>query len=340
VTHMSYPRLGRKDLTGKVIDAHSHAGVALGAYAKAEYPYAQTIEGLYYRQRQGRVDLNVVFPFSSDLYFDMRGLVGGNHVKARRPVSPVPFQVENTLLLREVFDYCPEISHRFLPFISVDPARETRAQMRHVEKVAKRYPVYGIKINPVMCQSPVAALLGLGQCFLSLAQERNLPILMHTSSVPADVCSYAGDAFKVIDANPGIRFCLAHCILFSRPFLDRALASPNTWVDTAAFKIQVDLCRDLAEKGVISRRDLVEADFTNYDDVFAAVCSRYGDRIIWGTDSPAYAYICRRQLNRTKWQDFAYKGTYEDEIRLLRNSSPHVRQNISNRNTISFLMGI
>lgn len=335
---MKYPRLKKKDLAGRVIDAHSHAGVSLGMYARAEYPYAQTIEGLYYQQRQGRVDVNVVFPFSSDLYFDMRRLAGGHHVKGRPPISPVPYQVENTLLLREIFDYCPEISRRFLPFISVDPARETRAQLRVIEQLLKRYPVYGIKINPVVCQSPVIALLKEGQCFLSFAREHNLPFLLHTSPVPADVCSYAGDAFKVIDKYADLRFCLAHCILFSKSFLDRALSTPNAWVDTAAFKIQVDLCRDLAGR-IIRRGDLIEADFTDYDDVFAAVCARYGERIIWGTDSPAYVYICRRQLNTAQWQQFNYKGTYEDEVRLLRKRPPGIRRIISNRNTIHFLMG-
>jgi len=335
---MSYPRLKKKDLAGKVIDAHSHAGVALGAYGRAEFPYAQTIEGLYYQQRSGGVDVNVVFPFTADLYFDMPPLVAGRYLKARGVISPVPFQVENTLLLREVFDYCPELSRRFLPFISVDPARETRAQLRVIKQLLKRYPVYGIKINPVICQSPVSALLKAGQCFLSFAKEHNLPILLHTSSVAADVFSYAGNAFKVIDAHPEIRFCLAHCILFSKSFLDRALAAPNVWVDTAAFKIQVDLCRDLAGK-VISRRNLIDADFNDHDDVHAAICNQYGARIIWGTDSPAYVYICRRQLSKTKWQDFDYKGRYEDEVRLLRNRPPAVRRTVSNHNTIRFLMG-
>ena len=138
---MSYPRLKKKDLAGKVIDGHSHAGVCLAKYGRAEFPYAQTIEGLYYQQRSGGVDVNVVFPFTADLFFDLKKLVGGHHARARAPVSPVPFQVENTLLLREVFDYCPELSRRFLPFISVDPARETRAQLRVIKQLLKRYPV-------------------------------------------------------------------------------------------------------------------------------------------------------------------------------------------------------
>lgn len=63
--------LRKKDLENKIIDAHSHTGVALGSYGRAEYPYAQTVEGLYYRQIQGGVDINIVFPFTADLYVNL-----------------------------------------------------------------------------------------------------------------------------------------------------------------------------------------------------------------------------------------------------------------------------
>ncbi len=336
--HGKIARIQPADLAGKVIDAHSHVGVALGSYGRAEYPYAQNIEGLYYQQLHGGVDVNIVFPFTSDLYFDLPGLIAGRFEKSRPPVSSAPFQAENLLLLREVFDYCPELSRRFLPFISMDPLRETRAQAREIEKLLKKYPVYGIKINPATSHAPVTALLKEGRCLLALAREQNWPILLHTSGQASDVNSYAGNAFKVIDANPDIRFCLAHCILFKKPFLDRALATPNVWVDTAAFKIQVDVCRKWAGK-TINQSDLIDADFSDHNDVLAKICADYGEKIVWGTDSPAYAYICRRKLNKTQWQEFNYKGTYDDEIRLLRRRSPSVRRKITNRNTLRFLFG-
>jgi len=100
----------------------------------------------------------------------------------------------------------------------------------------------------------------------------------------------------------------------------------------------VDVCRDMVGR-LIKHDDLIDADFTDYDDVFAAICDRYGDRIVWGTDSPGYAYICRRKLNATRWQYFKYKGLYEDEVRLLRTRPPGIRRIISNRNTVCFLMG-
>ncbi|MGI6088366.1 MAG: amidohydrolase family protein [Kiritimatiellia bacterium] len=333
-------RITPANLKGKVIDAHSHSGVAIPPYGRAEYPYAQTIEGLYYQQLHGGVDVNITFPFSSDLYFDLPALIAGKYKKSRSAVSKAPFQMENLLLLREVFDYCPELSCRFLPFISMDPLREPQSQARYIKKLLNKYPVYGIKINPATSQAPVIALLKKeSRCLLDLAREQNWPILLHTTSQPEDQFSYVGNAFKVIDANPDIRFCLAHCIIFSKPFLDRTLATPNVWVDTAAFKIQVDVCRVLVERKDINRRDLIDADFNDHNDVMAKICADYGEKIIWGTDSPAYAYICRRRLNRTAWQEFNYKGTYDDEIRLLRRRPPAVRRKIANRNTIRFLFG-
>ena len=47
--------LQRHRLEGKVLDVHAHVGVELKAYARMEYPYAQSIEGLYYKQLAGSV---------------------------------------------------------------------------------------------------------------------------------------------------------------------------------------------------------------------------------------------------------------------------------------------
>lgn len=336
---MHAQRLRPQDLGGHIIDGHSHAGVALCKYAEGAFPYAQTIEGLFGQQLQGGIDLNVVFPFTADLYFDLPAMVEGRYRKARRPLSESPYTIENQLLLREIFEYCPEVSHRFLPFLSADPAREARRQVRQLTQMADRYPVYGIKINPAICQSPVKALLGAGRPIMDFIRERQLPVLLHTSSLCADAFSYAGDAFKVIEAFPDVRFCLAHCILFSRSFLDRALAAPNVWVDTAAFVIQVALCRDLTGRQV-SRADLIDADFMDVDAVFGVLCEQYGQRLIWGSDSPAFSYICRRKLNATEWQHFRYKAVYLDEVERLRRCSEDMQRRIANSNTLGFLFGL
>ena len=115
------------DLSGKVIDIHAHVGVNLKAYAAVEYPYAQTIEDLYYRQAAAGVDVNVVFPMSSDLYFDPAALLANERVRAEKPLSEAPYVVENRMLMHDIFRFCPEHRHRFLPFVSAIPAaRSTR----------------------------------------------------------------------------------------------------------------------------------------------------------------------------------------------------------------------
>ena len=62
--------LTTNDLRGKTIDCHSHAGVGLKYYSSLEYPYGQTVEAIYYKQRSSGVDVNVVFPASASLFFD------------------------------------------------------------------------------------------------------------------------------------------------------------------------------------------------------------------------------------------------------------------------------
>ena len=91
------------DLIGKVIDCHSHVGINLKFYACCEYPYAQTIEGLYYRQRASGVDANIVFAAGSSLYFDPARF-GANEMRpGKNALSPAPYALENEMLMLEVF---------------------------------------------------------------------------------------------------------------------------------------------------------------------------------------------------------------------------------------------
>ena len=157
---MTIRRLQAADLAGKVIDVHSHLGVSLKSYACSEYPYAQNV--------------NVVFPFSPDLFFDLRRLTEGVAAPDARPISPAPYVRENQLLLQEVFCYCPELEHRFLPFVSVDPGREIAAQVAALEQLERDYPIYGIKIIPVFCQTNMS-LLTKGDRF-EYARTRPFPV--------------------------------------------------------------------------------------------------------------------------------------------------------------------
>jgi hypothetical protein len=330
--------LTRADLAGKVIDGHSHAGVSLKAYALMEYPYAQTVEGLYHQQLAGGVDANVVFPFTADLYFEPERLLEGRLVPAARPLSPVPYGTENRLLLREVHDYCPELARRFLPFVCIDPARAVREQVAELGKLAREYPVYGIKVNPVGCQSRAAELLGPGAALLDLAEERGLPLLLHVTTLPGEGYSQAADVFKIIERRPRLRFCLAHGLLFHRGYLERADAAPNVWVDTAAMKIQVELMRGEIGKA-LPASEFLDADYSDHLAVMRALCGRFPETIIWGTDSPAYSWICRRQQGEGLYREFRLKAAYADEIAALRALAPELQRRVSGANPLDFLFG-
>lgn len=336
---MAAPRVSAADLCGKVIDCHAHVGMSTKCYASVEYPYGQTLEGLYYRQLAAGVDVNVVFPYSAELFFDAQALVNeGRATPAENPLSPAPYATENRMLLAEVYDFCPEIQDRFLPFISVDPERAVSEQLKALEQLTEHHAIYGIKIVPVACQSSITGLLRGGRAFVDFARERDLPFLLHTTYDPREGYSTASETFRVIEAYPDLRVCLAHCIGFTRKYLDRAAERPNVWVDTAAMKIQVQLAHEgsavMAPPGA-----RFPADYSDYIQVTQALVEAYPDTIIWGTDSPAYSYICRRQQAEGVIEEFRLKATYEDEKAALDALTPEQRSRACNTNTLRWLFG-
>ncbi len=330
-------KITARELKGKTIDIHSHVGVAMKHYAKGEYPYAETLEGIYYKQLSGGIDINVVFPFTMELFCDFRRMVDtGELVEDAAPLSPVPYELENRHLLRELYEYCPELSARFLPFFCFDPGRYQREQIAVMQELIKKYPVYGIKIVPIACQSRAIALLEHPE-FFDFAASNNLPVLFHSTSGPAEKYSYAGDLFKLIDAFPKVRYCLAHCLLFHDGFLKEADRRKNVWVDNAAMKIQVDVFRSHLDKS--KPEDVFPADYSDYRKVLKALVERFPDTMVWGTDSPCYAFITDRKTFDGSMTKYRLKGTYTDEIDGLRYLSPEQQTQMAQVNALKFLFG-
>lgn len=331
--------LTRADLRGKTIDSHSHVGVELKMYCRNEYPYAETAEGIYYKQLSSGVDVNVVFPFSVDLYCDPSALIKGERIPAENPASVTPYKLENRILMREIFDFRPEISERLIPFVSVDPARDVAGQLEELEKLEERYPIYGIKINPVACQSKASALLDDGKVFLDFAASRDIPYIFHATTVANDIYSQASDILEIAERRPELRFCLAHAMLFNKECLDVARQMDNVWVDTAALKIQVDLVNQLLADGVLSHSSLIDADFSDHRRVMRTLCEMYPKTIVWGTDSPAYTFHCTRLQGDGNAQEFSLTGRYEDEVEALDSLNRELRGKVSNGNTLNFIFG-
>lgn len=198
------------------------------------------------------------------------------------------------------------------------------------------YP-YAQTVEGLACQSCAIDLHRKGQAILDFAEERDLPFLFHATTWPDCKYSQASDILRIAEARPRVRFCLAHGLLFHRRMLERADAMPNVWVDTAAMKIQVELVRSDAGR-TLPVSELIDTDLTDHRTVMRDICSMFPQTIIWGTDSPYYAFMCRRrQGRRGEFKDFALKGTYEDEIAALDTLPQALRERVCNVSTFDFL---
>ncbi len=332
------PHLRRADLIGKVIDAHSHIGIALQEAAQINFPYCSSAEDLAYRQQANGVDFGVVFPISPGFYYDLPTLIETGELRpAARPISRVPYERENRLVLTDVYRFCPEHSHRFLPFVSVDPGRLIGEQIAVLEELEAEFSIYGVKIHPLMCQSKALALLDVGAALLEFFAVRNWPLLFHASTDPTDPFSQAADILLIAERHPELRFCLAHCIGCHREFLERADSLPNVWVDTSALKIQVELAYQNSPLMALPP-DRFDWDYSDHVKVMQALVERFPRTIIWGSDAPYHSYITRRLQGEGVYAEFRLKGTYEQEKAALDALTP-AQQVQNNANALAFLFG-
>ena len=135
------------------------------------------------------------------------------------------------MLLFDVFRFCPERASHFLPFISVNPGRMIQEQLAAIHELEQEFPIYGIKVIPVGCQTKVTKLLEEGEVFLELAHKHDWPILFHVTTDPQEGFSGAAKTFTVIEKHPELRYCLAHpsaCIVTFLTGLMRCLMSGLT----------------------------------------------------------------------------------------------------------------
>ena len=328
----------REDLAGKVIDVHAHVGLNIKAFAETGFPYCSSVEDLFYRQTANGVDCSVVFPTTPELFFDIQEYsLTGKLIPAARPLSNAPYAQENRMLLHDVFRFCPERASHFLPFVSVDPGRMIQEQLASLRELDEEFSVYGLKICPVACQTKVTKLVEEGEVFLEFAYERNWPILLHVTLDSREEFSGVDETFKVLEAHPKLRYCLAHALCFHGGYLDRADAMPNVWVDTAALKIMVQLIRQ-SDPPIVAPSDLVDCDYTDHLSVMQTLVQRYAKTIVWGSDAPYHSYITRRLQGEGYYYEFRLKGTYEQEKAALDVLTPGERQQIS-LNTVQYIFG-
>lgn len=313
-----------------LIDCHNHIGADLLFYLHGDFPYAQQLTAM--QQEGGALGVThwIVFPFVSYAAMDVTKFRSGG-VAFGNGLESVPYAFENRRLLEECQRLFPEEGRKTLPFVMVDPMRETDAQARELVKLRGEFRFHGIKIQSTIIQSDIRRLRHEGQVFLDLARQWDLPFLIHSSVAESDLWAQARDILDVAEANPDIRFCLAHSCRYDKECLDRVNALPNTWFDCSAHCIHcLGAVRDLPYIAPRVRR--FDTDYTDPARVIADLAAAYPDKFMWGSDSPFYSYAAAIDGEVVR-----LISTYAEEVAALTASPAEVVDRIANVNTRRYL---
>lgn len=314
-----------------IIDCHNHVGADLLFYLHGDFPYAQHLIAMHDEGRALGVDRWIVFPFVSHLALDVSAFAAGHIRDEAGRLNDVPYAFENRRLLKEIYELFPEEGRRMLPFMMVDPMRNTAAQAEELRRLRGGYRFHGIKLQTTVLQADIKHLRDRGKVFLELAAEWDLPFLIHSSIAESDLWAQCGDILDIAEENPHLRFLLAHSCRYDKPSLDRVQELPNTWFDCSAHCIHCDGA--VADLPYIAKRERrFDSDYSNPARVIADLAAAYPRKFCWGSDSPFYSYAA--EING---QVVRLISTYEKEVRALTASPADVVDRIANTNIRDWL---
>ncbi|MCA9433417.1 MAG: hypothetical protein KC940_23055, partial [Candidatus Omnitrophica bacterium] len=187
-----------------MIDVHNHIGVEMLNYLRGEFPYCQHLETMVTEGGKLGIDRWVVFPMVTNLALDFGKLRDGV-IESSSQYETVPYRWENRRMMQEIYDLFPDCGEKTYPFVFADPMRNVEGQVEAIRELRKDYQFYGIKFQTTIIQAPITSLLGVGKPLLELAEEWDLPVLIHSSIDPADLWAQAKDILTVAERNPKIR---------------------------------------------------------------------------------------------------------------------------------------
>lgn len=311
------------------IDCHNHVGVELLHYLHGDFPYAQHLEVLVREGRELGVRKWIIFPMVTHLALSVDAMREGKIV--RGGIAEVPYKYENRRLMQEIYELFPEEGRDAIPFAMFDVASNIGGQVQALRKLREEYSFYGLKTQATITQSHITNLKGEARAFLELAEEWDIPVLIHSSVLESDEWSQARDILDVAESTPNVRFCVAHSLRFDREQLDRLNAMPNCWFDCSAHRIHCDLAVQ-NNPIVASKERRFDSDYTRPAQVLRDLAEAYPNKLMWGSDSPYYSYVGRIEGNL-----FALRSTYAQEVAALRALPVGLQQEISETNTLNCL---
>lgn len=313
-----------------IIDCHNHIGVDLLFYLRGEFPYAQHLSAMISEGESLGVNRWIVFPMVSNLSLNIEKMREGK-IDFNAGCERVPYAWENRRMLQEIYELFPELGKKTIPFAMLDPMRETEAQAKELKKLRADYKFFGLKTQPTILQSDIKALAQQGRCFLELAEEWDIPFLIHSSVNPSDIWAQAKDILEIAEANPRVRFCLAHSCRFDKECLDRVNELPNAWFDNSAHCIHCD-CAVNDSPVVAPKQRRFDTDYSKPAQVIADLAAAYPKKFMWGSDSPFYSYV-----GRLDGEILSLTSSYEKEVIALKAQSAEVLGRIAGKNILEFL---
>jgi predicted TIM-barrel fold metal-dependent hydrolase len=313
-----------------MIDCHNHIGVELSLYLRDEFPYAQHLVTMVETGRELGLERFVVFPSPTPIAFSLEQAREGK-VTLEGGLERVPYIWDNRRMMREIYEMFPDAGAATTPFAMVDPMRETQAQAAELRSLRRDYRFHGLKMQTTIIQSRVTSLMEQGRVFLEMAEEFDIPLLLHSSVHPDDPWAQAKDIIDIAEATPNVRFCAAHSCRFDREQLDRIAALPNTWFDCSAHGIHCELAvQNHPTVAPVQRRFA-----SNYSDAAQVLCdlaAAYPDKLLWGSDSPFYSFVAQVGEER-----IALISSHKAEVDYLMAVPQELRNKISLQNTLCWL---
>jgi len=309
------------------IDNHTHIGVDPLFYLQSWSPYCLDIPRLFQEAEGCDIDAFVVFPFVSYMDLDQEALRSKRIALSERP-DVVPYRFENRRLREEIERQPDELRWRLWPFLMADPARRQREQVAEWQRLTSDgYTVHGIKIQGTIIQSKVIRLLDEGACMLDFAEERDLPLLIHSSIKAEDEWSQCADLLRVAEARPQVRFVLAHSCRYHLPSLQRLAELPNAWFDCSAHVIHCG-CAVQGLPAVAAPGERFQTDYSSPETVLRDLAEAFPDKLIWGTDAPFHSI---------HYEHVRLQSSYRREIACLEALPAALQERIAHRNTLAWL---
>ncbi|HVF10319.1 MAG TPA: amidohydrolase family protein [Abditibacteriaceae bacterium] len=313
-----------------IIDCHNHIGIELLMYLRGEFPYGQQLINLVSEGQVLGVTRWIVFPMVTNLALNISDLRAAK-ISTAGALERVPYAFENRRMLQEIYELFPEEGQSIIPFAMFDPLREPAAQVAELRRLRGEYSFCGLKTQSTILQAPIKNLFGAGRVILELAAEWDLPLLIHSSVLPADIWAQASDILDIAEATPGVRFCVAHSLRFDGEQLERLAALPNAWFDCSAHRIHCQLAVANSPSVAPPERRF-PSDYRQPQRVLHDLAQAYPDKLMWGSDSPYYSFIAS-----VEGVPYSLLSTYAEEVACLQALPPELRRRVAQRNTLEFL---